>query len=77
MEGRTYLDHSLFDDIPNSSIRVWNRCMTLCNLKSDVGEVEGYVGRLTEWERKECALMLNYINTSGYELVKSKIIKGQ
>lgn len=74
-----YKGFKLFKDVEDASLRTWNRCAVLFNIRNDYGPdmVEGYASQLTELDRAQMFAMYNYIQVKGYETVRTEINKGE
>lgn len=76
--ARHYKKYSLFDEVANSTLQTFNRCVTLGNINEDIGYANAtkYLGMLEDNEKLKISLMLQYIKEKGIEFVRREISRG-
>jgi hypothetical protein len=74
----SYKNYPTFDDINNTTLRVWNRCAMASNLLDDKGPVESqkYMEQFEEKDKKQMLVLFTYIKCKGYEKTKSEVMRG-
>lgn len=67
-----------FDEVQNVSLRTWNRCAVVFNLRSDVGDAEArnYVAQFDDISKRQMKAMFDYISLKGYNNVRCEITNG-
>lgn len=67
--------YSLFNEIEDSRLRVWNRCAAIFNLAKDRGPQEAtlYAQQFDEIEKKQIQAMFNLISVQGYEATRRTV----
>lgn len=73
----SYKNYPTFDDVDNTTLRVWNRCAMASNLLDDKGPVESqkYMEQFGEKDKKQMLVMFHYINAKGYEPTKAEVMR--
>ena len=67
-----------FNDIEHMPLRVFNRAITIGNIKSDFGinSVKEYINQFSEYEKKQIAVMLAYIEKFGVKKAQDECTAG-
>lgn len=67
-----------FDDVQSVSLRTWNRCSIVFNLRADAGddEARAYVAQFDDIARQQMKAMFDYIAVKGYSTVRSEVTNG-
>jgi len=73
--SKQYKGYSLFDDVKQDTLKVFNRCVTLGNINDDLGKahVSRYLNLLTDKDKLKISVMLQYIKAKGIESVKREV----
>lgn len=72
---KNYKHYSLFNDIQDARLRVWNRCSVIFNLAKDQGPQEArmYADQFDDVEKKQIQAMFNLISVQGYEATRRTV----
>ncbi len=73
------MSNRTFDEVENTTLRVWNRCATAFNLAEDKGDdaVAKYMEKFDQKGKRQMLIMFNYIKLKGYETVKKEVMRGE
>lgn len=68
-----------FDDVQSVSLRTWNRCSVVFNLRADAGDAEAtaYVAQFDDISRQQIKAMFDYIMLKGYNAVRCEVTNGE
>ena len=74
-----YKGYSLFNDVDDSALRTWNRCVVMLNIIKDQGSdfVQGYAENMGDVERMQMMAMYQYMAIKGTEAVRLEINQGK
>lgn len=67
-----------FDDVQSVSMRTWNRCAVVFNLRADAGDAEArnYVAQFDDISKQQMKAMFDYISLKGYNTVRCEVTNG-
>lgn len=68
-----------FDEVVSVSLRTWNRCSVVFNLRADVSDEEArkYVGQFDDISKQQMKAMFDYIALKGYNAVRCEVTNGE
>lgn len=68
-------NYSVYDEIENATLRLWNRTVTATNIMEDHGEEDAveYLNQFDEDEQKRMFGMLMLIKKKGMEQVRAEV----
>lgn len=68
-----------FDEVQSVSLRTWNRCSVVFNLRADVGDAEArnYVAQFDDISKQQMKAMFDYIMLKGYNNVRCEVTNGE